>query len=74
MIRMQHPIMVDNDFSYWNAMGSRYWPTFYLVDKQGQMRAVFIGEVHAGDERALSIESKISELLAENSGAAAGSN
>jgi len=28
-----HPVMIDNDFSYWNALGNRYWPTYYLIDR-----------------------------------------
>ncbi len=25
---LHHPIMLDNDFSYWRALGNRYWPAF----------------------------------------------
>ena len=32
---LKHPVMIDNDYSYWNAFGNRYWPAFYLVDQQG---------------------------------------
>lgn len=28
---LQHPIMVDDDHSYWNALNNRYWPAFYLL-------------------------------------------
>ena len=57
--------MMDNNFSYWKAMNNRYWPTFYLVDKQGQIRARFIGETHKGDANAVAIEKTIKMLLAE---------
>ena len=60
-----HPVMIDNDFSYWKAINNRYWPAFYLVDKRGQLRYRFAGETHVGDRRALEIESRIGELLAE---------
>lgn len=63
--RLTHPIMMDNDFSYWNATGTRFWPTFHLLDKRGRMRAVFFGETHEGDERARRIEESIRELLQE---------
>ena len=46
---LKHPSMMDNDFAYWRAMGNRYWPTFYLIDKRGFLRHVFIGETHEGD-------------------------
>ncbi|MCP4996867.1 MAG: redoxin domain-containing protein [Gammaproteobacteria bacterium] len=62
---LNHPVMVDNDFSYWNAMGTRYWPTFYLIDKQGHIRATFIGETHSGDSQAKEVEMAIDKLLAE---------
>ena len=29
---LPHPVMIDNDFSYWNALGNRFWPSYYLVD------------------------------------------
>ncbi|HSW12890.1 MAG TPA: redoxin family protein [Solimonas sp.] len=62
---LKHPVMIDNDFSYWNAIGNRYWPAFYLVDKQGRVRANYAGETHAGDARAREIEADIRKLLAE---------
>ncbi len=62
---LRHPVMIDNDFSYWRALGNRYWPTFYLVDKEGRIRAHYIGETHAGSRQAKAIERRIRELLAE---------
>ncbi len=63
--KLDHPVMIDNDFSYWNAIGNEYWPAFYLVDKRGRLRYRFAGETHAGDRRALEIEGRIDELLSE---------
>lgn len=60
---LRHPIMVDSDHSYWNAMGNRYWPSFYLIDKQGKVDRVFIGETHTGDKRAVKIAKRIQALL-----------
>ena len=62
---LQHPVMMDNDFAYWRALGNRYWPAFYLVDKQGIIRHLHVGETHAGDARARRIEEQIRALLAE---------
>ena len=64
---LDHPVMIDNDFSYWNALNNRYWPAFYLIDKQGRLRLVSVGETHAGDRRARVIEDRIMKLLAEPS-------
>ena len=62
---LRHPVMIDNDFSYWKAMNNRYWPAFYLVDKQGRIRHRFVGETHRGDRQATRIEQRIRELLGE---------
>ncbi|MCU7960107.1 MAG: redoxin family protein [gamma proteobacterium symbiont of Bathyaustriella thionipta] len=61
--KLHHPVMMDNDFSYWKAVGNRYWPAFYLLDKKGCLRAHYVGEIHAGDRQAEAIEAKIAELL-----------
>jgi thiol-disulfide isomerase/thioredoxin len=63
---LKHPVMIDTDFSYWHAMGNHYWPAYYLIDKHGSLRAVFVGETHKGDARAEAIESTIKALLAES--------
>lgn len=39
-----YPVAVDNDRQTWNAYHNRYWPTLYLIDKQGRIRYVHIGE------------------------------
>ena len=62
---LKHPIMIDNDYSYWNAFGNRYWPAYYLVDPQGRVRNAFFGETHAGDSNAKRVEAAIEALLAE---------
>lgn len=62
---LAHPVMLDNDYAYWRALGNRYWPAYYLVDKQGRLRARYIGETHAGTAQARNIERDIERLLAE---------
>lgn len=61
--KLHHPIMIDNDFTYWRAMHNKYWPAFYLIDKKGVVRSVFFGETHEGDQQAVRIEKIINELL-----------
>ncbi len=41
---IRFPVPIDNDFSTWNKYGNRYWPALYLIDKQGIIRHVRIGE------------------------------
>ena len=62
---LDHPVLIDNDFRYWEALGNRVWPSFYLIDKQGLIRYRFIGETHAGDTQARRIERAVEALLAE---------
>lgn len=62
---LSHPVMIDNDFAYWKALGNRYWPTYYLVDREGRLRGHFVGETHADTPKARRIESAIEALLDE---------
>jgi len=62
---IEHPVMLDNDHAYWRALRNRYWPSYYLIDRQGRLRAVFFGETHAGDRQAREIEQAIQTLLDE---------
>lgn len=63
--RLEHPVMLDNDFRYWKALGNRYWPAYYLIDKEGRLRARFFGETHPGDPQARRIEAALDTLLRE---------
>lgn len=60
-----HPVMLDNDFRYWRALNNQYWPAYYLIDKQGRLRARFVGETHKNTAQARRIEQAITALLAE---------
>jgi len=62
---LAHPVMLDNDFSYWKALDNRYWPAYYIIDKQGRVRGRFVGETHADDPRAHEIEALIGKLIGE---------
>ncbi len=55
--------MIDNNFSYWRALNNRYWPSYYLVNQQGQIVYNHVGETLEGSHRALKLEKKIQELL-----------
>lgn len=41
---IRYPVPIDNDFATWRRYGNRYWPAMYLIDKQGVIRYVRIGE------------------------------
>ncbi len=59
-----YAVMLDNDFSYWNALANRYWPAIYLIDRTGDVTATAIGELHHGEPRGDDFEGKIQRLLA----------
>lgn len=61
--KINYPVMVDNDHAYWNALNNRYWPAFYLIDREGKLRALYVGETHRGDAQARDIEAAIEKLL-----------
>jgi thiol-disulfide isomerase/thioredoxin len=43
-LRVDYPVVIDNDYAIWDAFGNRYWPALYLVDAQGQVRHHRFGE------------------------------
>ncbi len=63
-LAITYPVMIDGDFSYWRAMKNRYWPSFYLVDRDGKIALATFGELHRGDRRGDAMEAAIRERLA----------
>ncbi len=41
---IEHPVVMDNGYSIWQAYANRYWPAKYLVDKAGYIRFHHYGE------------------------------
>ena len=41
---IQYAVAQDNDGATWQAYKNHYWPALYLIDKQGHIRYVHIGE------------------------------
>lgn len=41
---IEYPVAIDNDGLTWRAYSQRYWPTRYLVDREGTIRYKHIGE------------------------------
>ena len=63
-LRIDYPVMIDGDYSYWNALGNQYWPAFYLIGRDGLIHGRAIGELHVGDGSATGVETLIDQLLA----------
>jgi thiol-disulfide isomerase/thioredoxin len=43
-LRVDYPVAIDSDYAIWNAFDNHYWPAFYFVDAQGQIRHHRFGE------------------------------
>ena len=41
---VNYPIVLDSDYSIWNAFNNRYWPALYFVDSKGNIRHSQFGE------------------------------
>jgi thiol-disulfide isomerase/thioredoxin len=65
---IRYPVMLDADYSYWNALGNRYWPAFYLYDPAGRLLATRIGELHAGEAGADAFERLLASRLPDVAG------
>ena len=41
---IRYPVVTDNDYQTWKAYNVEAWPTIFLVDKQGRIRWMRVGE------------------------------
>src|SRR5262249_28946724 len=59
-MKLEYPIVIDNDYSIWRAFANNYWPALYLIDARGRVR-----EHHFGEGEYQSSERAIQRLLKE---------
>jgi thiol-disulfide isomerase/thioredoxin len=59
-MRIDYPIVIDNDHATWRAFNNEYWPALYFVDAQGRIRHHQFGEGEYEQS-----EKIIQQLLAE---------
>lgn len=59
-LEIPYPVVSDNNYQTWDAYNVAAWPTIFLLDKQGQIRWVHVGEGNYDEA-----ERMIQELLAE---------
>lgn len=62
---LKFPVLIDNELVYFGELAAPGWPAIYLIDKQGRMRSLFLGETHGGFLQARAIEQTLRQLLAE---------
>jgi thiol-disulfide isomerase/thioredoxin len=41
---IKYPVVTDNDYATWKAYGVEAWPTIVVLDKQGRVRWLHVGE------------------------------
>ncbi len=41
---VRYPVAIDDNYATWNAYDNQYWPADYLIDAQGDVRHVHVGE------------------------------
>jgi thiol-disulfide isomerase/thioredoxin len=59
--QIRYPVLEDNDSRNWNHWHQQFWPAIYLIDKTGQIRDTWSGELNAdgaGGEAKLGAEIK----------------
>jgi thiol-disulfide isomerase/thioredoxin len=43
-MRIEYPIVIDNDHAIWRAFNNEYWPALYFADVQGRIQHHVFGE------------------------------
>ena len=64
-LEIDYAVVQDNAGDTWRAYNNRYWPTMYLIDKNGHIRYVHIGEGRY-DETEAAIQALLKEASPPN--------
>lgn len=59
------PVVMDNRYDFWRALGTQFWPTLYLADHLGQIRFKKVGQIRPDWGDAKEFEGWIDLLLGE---------
>jgi len=43
-LRIEYPVVIDNDYAIWRAFDNHYWPALYFIDARGRVREHQFGE------------------------------
>lgn len=66
LLGIEYPVLLDQEWNNWNRWRQQYWPAIYLIDKQGQIRYRWAGELNYGGAHGEALmTARIEELLAE---------
>ncbi len=65
MYLCDYPIMLDNDNQYWKALDIIFWPSYFLVDRSGNIVKNAYGEMRKGFGRTDKFEEALAELISQ---------
>jgi hypothetical protein len=66
-VGFRHAIAIDNESKIWAAWRNRWWPSMYLIDRGGNVRYAWEGELTWNKQQGPRIMSdKIEALLKED--------
>ena len=60
---MEYPVAVDNAGKNWAAWDNRFWPCVYLIDKKGNVRYRWDGELNFNGVKGEEVMRKKIEML-----------
>lgn len=60
---IRYPVMIDEDASYWRALGIQAWPTWCLIGRDGMLVSCVPGEMDLGDARSSQVRTAIDLML-----------
>jgi thiol-disulfide isomerase/thioredoxin len=60
--KIEYPVLFDQAETNWRRWQQRYWPTVYLIDRQGKIRFRWIGELNYGNKQG---EARMAQLVEE---------
>ena len=43
-MKVEYPVVLDNDYAIWRAFDNHYWPALYFIDARGRVREHHFGE------------------------------
>ena len=63
---IEYPVLIDNGYTNWNLWKQQFWPAVYVIDKRGNIRLRWDGELNyqnsGGEAR---VSRLVEQLLAE---------
>ncbi len=67
--KITYPVLVDGEYKMWNAFGTKWWPTLYIIDQNGKARWYAAGELNFGERKGEAEAEKVIESLLKRKGA-----